>query len=688
VSLRPARLQRLLRISGTWRAALLLCVVLLTLTETLLLGAGTGFLTNGFNSAHIDSLALVLLFLPASLLLDLWLVLCIWLLAIPLLRAVSRSPGQVFVGAFLAGAGLPVAFATASYNVYAVLGDMFSLVVSRQFSGLGLSDLALEAIQEFPYAPLFAIGGLVASLAALELTRRIEERYAGEVLIPPAPSGRRLLQGVALLCVLNAIAMGAVAATLSDLRFGFEGKVSGRLFAGLLDRITDLDQDGFGLLQRPLDPAPLDASVQPYAIDVPGNARDEDELAGDHPLDFVLAGLPGSEPAPPSDGGQRPHLLLIYLESFRSDLLEWRVGGREVTPFLRRLAQDGSAAAHAYTHSPWTLDSRDQLFTGRLVATPGAPTLIDDFVSRGYRVAYFSGQDESYGNSETRLGATRADAFYDARQDIGRRTTRSTAPVALQVSWRTLYERVTDYLKITRDPRPLFLYVNIVDTHFPYWHSEIDDLLGVAPLPRSEIRAGNAEHVREAYANTAANVDRTAARIVEAFRAHVGAARHGILVTADHGQALYDDGLLGHGQSLDVELTRVPFILWGIGGDWPEPIAPSDVRGLLLEHLGREGRPPGARARASDVPRARFVADPERRVFQYVPGVERPSVIGLQGIEDRLEYDFGRGRLMRVDPDGVRHRLDLARHPGLLRELVWRWEALHAAHRTAARAAR
>jgi len=59
--------------------------------------------------------------------------------------------------------------------------------------------------------------------------------------------------------------------------------------------------------------------------------------------------------------------------------------------------------------------------------------------------------------------------------------------------------------------------------------------------------------------------------------------------------------MLGHGQTLDVEMTRVPFILWGVGGDWPEPIGPTDLRALLLEKprpAAPAGRA-GARGRAA-----------------------------------------------------------------------------------------
>ena len=314
---------------------------------------------------------------------------------------------------------------------------------------------------------------------------------------------------------------------------------------------------------------------------------------------------------------------------------------------------------------PWTLDSREQLFTGALVAGADRTTLVDDFKGRGYTVAHFSGQDESYGDSVSRLGLARADFLYDARQDVERRTSRSVAPVSLQVSWKTLLSRMDDFLAAWHDSGPLYLYVNIVDSHFPYWHPEIDPILPGPELRRSDIRERNADHVRAGYANSAANVDLAVARVVAAFRQRIGGDDHAILVTADHGQALYEEGLLGHGQSLAEEQTRVPFILWGVGGDWPEPLGPADVRQLLLRNLdGREG---------GDPPRARFVPDPERRVLQYVPSLSNPSRIALQGLDDRLEYRFG-DRLARVARDGS--RVSLPSSGPAFERLVWRWETL------------
>ncbi len=68
-----------------------------------------------------------------------------------------------------------------------------------------------------------------------------------------------------------------------------------------------------------------------------------------------------------------------------------------------------------------------------------------------------------------------------------------------------------------------------------------------------------------------------------------------LLVTADHREALYEDGLLGHGQTLSEQQTRVPFIVHEIGGEWPEPNGLADVRGLLRRNLAEQGVHAGPR---------------------------------------------------------------------------------------------
>jgi len=174
-------------------------------------------------------------------------------------------------------------------------------------------------------------------------------------------------------------------------------------------------------------------------------------------------------------------------------------------------------------------------------------------------------------------------------------------------------------------------------------------------VTRSEIRPENAQRVFETYLQASAYVDSAIGELVALWAERMGDAP--LLVTADHGQAFYEQGMLGHGQSIDAIQTRVPLIVRGVGGTWPEPLGLADLRGLLLTHLFEA---PG---------RARFAADPARRVFQHAGPLERPYLIGLRGSDRATSWAFAtsEGR----DPDHADSKLDATAE---LLPVAWTWE--------------
>jgi hypothetical protein len=647
-----------------WRGLLLGCAAGVLLAEGVLLALGTGYFTGGFNSVYVDGAIGVVLYLLGAALLDAALVLGIWSLALPVLKRACDTRLELWCAAGLLTLLVALFPAVARYNLHVTLGRLVSVSLLQVGSAGSAVNAASVAVDELPdYGRLAGAGALLACLALLVLARRVGRGLGvTRVRLEPPPTRSLWLTWLTVACAALAV-FAASALGAPSLHYGLAYKTSGSLAGGLARRLTDFDRDGYGLLSQPPDAAPLDASVHPYAPDEPGNGLDENGWAGDHPPGFSA---PSPQPRRGGPAAVTPHFLLVYLESFRADLLDRRLAGREITPFLNRLAAEGARSEHAFVHSPWTLPSRAQLFGGSLAPRPGEPTLVDDFKARGYTVAWFSGQDDAYGNSVALAGADRADVFYDARDDVQRRTSRSTAAVSLQVSWKTVLERVEAYLRDADPERPLFLYVNLVDTHFPYHHDELDDILGVAPLERRDIRRDRAERVRGAYANAAANVDRGIERLVRAWRARLAGRPQAILVTGDHGQSFYETGTLGHGQELLQAQTRVPFVLWGLGGVWPEPIAPSDVRGLLDRNLflPRQGA----------TPRASLQPEAERRILQYLGELARPQQLGLRGIGGITRYDLRRATATRLDAD---ERPLPGPPPGSeVRSLIWWWESL------------
>jgi hypothetical protein len=161
----------------------------------------------------------------------------------------------------------------------------------------------------------------------------------------------------------------------------------------------------------------------------------------------------------------------------------------------------------------------------------------------------------------------------------------------------------------------------------------MDDVLGVPRLPRAQLQPENQEGVYATYANAAANIDRAIEQLVGAYAKldPTGA----VLVTSDHGEALFDTGAIGHGLSLDAVQTRVPLVVWGLGGTWPEPIGMSDLRAALQRSLLVESD--------EKLPRARFAVVPGRRLFQYMAYIERPRLLCLRGADSQLRFDTVRG---------------------------------------------
>jgi len=649
-----------------WLLGLGLAACVPTAVEMALLSLGTGFFTDGFNSVVLESLWLLPVFVGLSLTVDAALLLLLWGLLAPLVRTSGMRGSRAWWVLLMVGAWLPALLAAYRYNVYAVAGDMFNIALLSHISVSSSSSMVGELVSgtSLLWISMAALA-LVAILVGTALPARLEARYPrwSRLLDLPRPwlsvaAGGSILLMVALLTRLPG-------PTAAQLRYGLERKSADIVTTWVLAFAADVDGDGFGPLSSVRDPAPFDGSRHPYAREIVDNGVDENGLGGDLSSAHAIF---DRVRAPLDLHGPRPHVLLLYLESFREDLIGQELEGREITPFLNRLADAGGSTSHAYAHAAWTLQSRSQLFGGRVEQRAGDSSLIDDFKAKGYRVAHFSGQDESYGKSQAVLGVERADHFYHARFDMDRRSSRSTTPVSLQVSWKVLLERVEAYLDEYDAGAPLFLYVNIVDTHFPYVHDELDDILGAPPLERGEIRMRRAERVREGYANAAANVDRACERTTVAFREAIGGADHAVLVLADHGEGLYERGRLGHGQTVDGLETRVPFIVWGIGGEWTVPLAVTDVRGLLRRNLPLE--------RGDGPPIPRFVPDPSRRILQYAPSLERPEVIALRGLDRVVSYDFTSGRMAdEQDPAAALRPAVSAGPDPELDELIWRWEA-------------
>ena len=632
--------------------------LLLTTADSFLLERKYGLFRGGYLAAdYLDGPLLRWAFLVVSLSTDAALLgLAVWLV----LAVASRLPlsaaarGFVVLGAALA----PFVVADVLfYQIADFLGDLVNLSTLYDLGGRSPRELwAIAGPHVLKLSVAFLVGAGGVALLAWIVNRRWPHSP-----FPPAVRMklRRLALPATLLLVvgtfLNAVGRSGSAAVDA----GLARKPAGQVLGRIVRAVTDVDRDGSGLLSRPRDPDPWDARVRPYAVEVPGNGVDENGVAGD---------LPASVP-PYREGPReaprfafRPPVVFVILETFRADLLERRLGGREATPVLNALARSGVSSQRAYSHNGFTIQSRYHIFTGSLAGVRGRSSLIDDFNANGYETAFFSAQDESFG-SHMDVGFERAHVRYDARQDVDRRFSQFTSPGSLGVPWNVLVERTLAYLSRRSADRPLFLHLNFQDTHFPYHNCAVKPLLDAPVVSRGDIDRTRAAEVHLMYTNTAANVDRALGEILGAVQRSTGQ-EPAVIALGDHGESFFDDGLLGHGVALTDVQTRIPLVVSRLPMEIAEPFGQTDLRDLIWGALARE---PTSHVGPTMRP------TPGKVVVQYVGGFRAPEQLGFRSLEGQWKYDF----LGDVGYDGQRSYRTMSRKggPARLTDLLHYWEA-------------
>ena len=628
------------RWAGVWARPVLLAAVAATAADAALLQRKRSYFTGGFLSVeHVSSLWQAVAFFIGSLVADVAVVGVTALAGLWFARRLRLGPRAAMAMTFVVALCPIAAIDFVTYEIQSFLGDAFDLNLMFDLAGRSPAEIFAVGSAHLARTLLLVGWGILAVLSISWLLRRRRPSAPADVPVVPFRSGAA---AALVLVAAGSVTVAALRAGSDVLDEGLRRKPSGRILGTLVETLTDFDRDGYGLIGRLRDPDLFDAKVYPYALDLPGNGIDEDGVGGDLPA----GSPPYQEPAGPGpQWASTPPVVLVALESFRADAFGAHLGGRPVTPILDALAHAGASSAHAYSHNGYTVQSRHHFFAGSLVGLRGATTLIDDFNAAGYETAYFSGQDESFGGADMDVGFGRASASYDARQDRDRRYSTFSTAGSLAVPHDVLEGRVAEFLKKRSAVRPLFLYVNFHDTHFPYHHKTIEPLLEAPVLEQSEITPDRAADVRAMYLNTAANVDAAIGRVLGAVRQAVGR-EPAVIVLSDHGESLFDEGFLGHGYALNEAQTRIPFIVSGLPMRIVEPFGQGELRDAVRASLAETDTtlPPHVEQ------------DDQKLVFQYLGAIDHPAQIGLVGLSSRVLYDFRSARARIGDGPWTRPR--------------------------------
>lgn len=647
---------------GLWLAASLVAAASATALDAVFLQRARSYFTGGFLAVDYASTPSEAgLFLLSSLLADFG-VLAVFVAAVLWVASRIGAPRGASAIAAVCLAGLPVVISDfVAYELATYLGDAFDFDLMFSLAGRDVREI-LAVSSAHVWAVVVA--GLPLLALAIGLIVMVWRRAQAVARWSDHPSPVRAFAIPLLLLGVAAVGTTALRRGSDVLDNGLRRKPTGQWLGVAVNRLSDVDGDGYGLLGRPPDTNLFDARIRPYALDIPGNGVDEDGVAGDLPA--------GSPPYVEASGAaprwaQRPDVILVVLESFRADAVGVQVAGQPVTPVLDALRSRGVSVRHAYSHNGYTVQARHHIFSGSLADLRGGTSLIDDFNANGYETAYFSGQDESFGGDAFGVGFGRAHVAYDARTDKDKRYTAFSTPGSLAIPHTLLVERVSTFLEHRERSTPLFLYVNFHDTHFPYHHAGLEAIVNRTPLAQADITPGHTSQLRATYLNAAANVDRSIGRLLETVRRTQGR-EPAVLVTGDHGESLFDEGFLGHGYALNDAQTRIPLIAANLPITLTEPMGQSALRDAIREALARSVPPAAQQPAVASIPAG--------RVFQYLGNLDRPAQIAWTSVDSQMIYDL-RDRRVRVNKGQPVVPEDLTdAEAATWRDLVTTWERM------------
>src|SRR5437588_1116228 len=250
--------------------------------------------------------------------------------------------------------------------------------------------------------------------------------------------------------------------------------------------------------------------------------------------------------------GSRPNVILITLDTTRTDRMGFLGSDRGLTPNLDSLAAGGSIFSRAYSQVPLTPPSHAAILTGtypqfnhlRYMGEPltkDLPYLPEILHRRGYHTAAFVGSMMLDPKNVTAIGFDRGFDTYGA--GFHRRGPNEDRYHSVERRASDVMGHALAWLN-KRPPGPVFMWVHCYDPHGPY----------DPPEPYKSRFA-------EPYHGEIAYTDAAIGKLIAGLKARGLYENSIVAVMSDHGEAFGEHGERHHGIFLYDETIHVPLLI-------------------------------------------------------------------------------------------------------------------------------
>jgi arylsulfatase A-like enzyme len=305
-------------------------------------------------------------------------------------------------------------------------------------------------------------------------------------------------------------------------------------------------------------------------------------------------------------GDRAPNIILVTLDTVRSDHLSCYGYERNTSPNLDAFSESATLHSRAIASSPWTVPTHASLFTGKFSFEHGAHT---------FEV------DEQVDNNVNPL-SMRFQTIAEALSEQGYETAAFVANAAfLGPHWQlnqgfetynvehvwadTINRKVFQWLSSRQKDKPFFLFVNYMDAHGPFNTSSpapfitnpiaadkgnVIDALYQAVMPGTDpVPQDVAGQVVDMYDTGIWNLDREIGALLNRIK-ELGFYDDSVIVfVSDHGEYFGEHHLVTHAKDVYEEVLRVPMISKMPGqtsaARSDAVVTSTDIAGLMLSSL-------------------------------------------------------------------------------------------------------